>query len=226
LATYLAGSQRGPPNGLVRNGAKTFVDVTPRFSCANKISSNTKHLFHLHRGLQERVVQCFRHAGGTIDPSRPSAWNRKSSMLTRSASIGAGQLVQLQRATFLYKYKNQQVASGRLVNGVPLPLTRMPESRRFNGADFEGKVRPVPELTVSVGISRWHTKIDSFPDATLNVPAPGNAGTVSTLRDVGGEPAAALARLDGIVLGHLRQRLCHRKRKPHGKHLSYRKSIL
>jgi len=72
------------------------------------------------------------------------------------------------------------------VNGVPLAFDQNAGRSTIYGADLEGKVKPVPELTLSAGISLLHTKIDSFPDATINVPAPGNAGTVSTLRDVGG----------------------------------------
>jgi iron complex outermembrane receptor protein len=89
-------------------------------------------------------------------------------------------------ATFLYKYKNQQEASGRLVNGVPLAFDQNAGKSTIYGADLEGKVKPIPELTLSTGISLLHTRIDSFPDATLNVPAPGNAGTVSTIRNVAG----------------------------------------
>jgi hypothetical protein len=81
-------------------------------------------------------------------------------------------------ATFLYKYKNQQEASGRLVNGVPLAFDQNAGKSTIYGADLEGKVKPVPELTLSTGISLLHSRIVNFKRFTINVPAPGNYGTV------------------------------------------------
>jgi iron complex outermembrane receptor protein len=96
--------------------------------------------------------------------------------------------VSFSAATFLYKYKNQQEASGRLVNGVPLAFDQNAGKSTLYGADLEGKVKPVPELTLSLGIALLHTRVDEFNNATINVPilpvatSHGfNPGTASTL---------------------------------------------
>jgi iron complex outermembrane receptor protein len=69
------------------------------------------------------------------------------------------------------------------VNGVPLAFDQNAGKSTIYGADLEGKVKPVPELTLSAGIALLHSRIDEFRNATINVPAPGNAGTVSTICD-------------------------------------------
>jgi iron complex outermembrane receptor protein len=175
-----------PPNGWVQDGAKTFVDVTPRFSLRDKISANTNVYFTYSQGFKSGL---FNASAVPVAPSTKAPELVQPEKLD-SYEIGIksapASWVSFSAATFLYKYKNQQEASGRLVNGVPLAFDQNAGKSTIYGADLEGKVKPVPELTLSTGISLLHTKIDSFPDATLNVPAPGNAGTVSTIRNVAG----------------------------------------
>jgi iron complex outermembrane receptor protein len=185
--TYLAGFfGANPPNGWVQDGAKTFVDVTPRFSLRYKFSSSTNVYFTYSQGFKSGLFNA---------SAMPVAPSTKPPELVEPEKLDAYEIgikstpvnwLSFNAATFLYKYKNQQVASGRLVNGVPLAFDQNAGRSTIYGADLEGKAKPLPELTLSAGISLLHTKIDSFPDATLNVPAPGNAGTISTLRDVGG----------------------------------------
>ena len=185
--TYLAGYfSATPPNGWVQDGAKTFVSTTPRFSLRDKISSNTNIYFTYSEGFKSGL---FNASSVPLAPStQPPELVQPEKLKAYEIGIKSAPTswFSFNAATFLYKYQNQQVASGRLVNGVPLAFDQNAGRSTIYGADLEGKVRPVPELTLSAGISLLHTRIDSFPDATLNVPAPGNAGTVSTLRDVGG----------------------------------------
>ena len=185
--TYLAGfSTPTPPNGWVKDGQKSFVGITPRFSLRDKINSNTNVYFTYSEGFKSGL---FNASSVPVAPSTVPPEYVKPEKL-RSYEIGIksapASWYSFNAAMFLYKYSNQQAASGRLVNGVPLAFDQNAGKSTIYGADLEGKVKPVPELTLSTGISLLHTKIDSFPDASLNVPAPGNAGTVSQLADVAG----------------------------------------
>jgi iron complex outermembrane receptor protein len=175
-----------PPNGWVQDGAKTFVDVTPRFSLRDKISTNTNVYFTYSQGFKSGLFNA---------SSVPVAPSTKAPELVQPEKLDSYEIgiksapaswVSFSAATFLYKYKNQQEASGRLVNGVPLAFDQNAGKSTIYGADLEGKVKPVPELTLSTGIALLHTRVDSFPDATLNVPAPGNAGTVNEVANVAG----------------------------------------
>ena len=176
-----------PPNGWVQDGAKTFVGITPRFSLRDKISANTNVYFTYSQGFKSGLFNA---------SSVPVAPSTKAPELVDPEKLDSYEIgikstpaswVSFSAATFLYKYKNQQEASGRLVNGVPLAFDQNAGKSTLYGADFEGKVKPVPELTLSAGIALLHTRVDEFNNATINVPilpvaANGyNPGTASTL---------------------------------------------
>jgi len=172
-----------PPNGWVQDGAKTFVGITPRFSLRDKISSTTDVYFTYSQGFKSGL---FNASAVPVAPSTKAPELVEPEKLD-SYEIGIksapASWYSFSAATFLYKYKNQQEASGRLVNGVPLAFDQNAGKSTLYGADLEGKVKPVPELTLSAGIALLHSRIDEFRNATINVPAPGNAGTVSTICD-------------------------------------------
>jgi iron complex outermembrane recepter protein len=175
-----------PPNGWVQDGAKTFVSITPRFSLRDKIGANTNVYFTYSQGFKSGLFNA---------SSVPLAPSTTPPELVQPEKLDAYEIgiksapaswYSLSAATFLYKYRNQQEASGRLVNGVPLAFDQNAGKSTLYGADLEGKVKPLPELTLSTGIALLHSRIDEFRNATINVPAPGNAGTISTIRDVTG----------------------------------------
>ena len=185
--TYLAGYfSPNPPDGWVQDGQKSFVGITPRFSLRDRITANTNVYFTYSEGFKSGL---FNASNVPVAPSTVPPEFVKPEKL-RSYEIGIkstpANWYSVNAATFLYKYSNQQVASGELVNGVPLAFDQNAGKSTIYGADIEGKVKPVPELTLSTGISLLHTRIDSFPDASLNVPAPGNAGTVTEVADAAG----------------------------------------
>jgi iron complex outermembrane recepter protein len=185
--TYLAAfNSATPPNGWVHDGSKSFVGITPRFSLRDKINSSTNIYFTYSEGFKSGL---FNASSVPVAPSTVPPGYVKPEKL-RSYEIGIkstpASWYSFNASAFLYKYSNQQVASGELVNGVPLAFDQNAGKSTIYGADLEGTVKPVPELTANAGISLLHTKIDSFPDASLNVPAPGNAGTISQLADVAG----------------------------------------
>ena len=182
---YLAGLfSTTPPNGWVQDqgGSKSFVGVTPRFSVRDKITSDTNVYFTYSQGFKSGL---FNASSVPLAPFSNTAPGYVKPEKLDSYEIGIksapASWYSVNASTFLYKYKNQQVASGELINGVPLAFDQNAGKSTIYGADLEGKVKPLPELTLSSGISLLHTKIDEFNNATLNVPAPGNAGTISEL---------------------------------------------
>jgi iron complex outermembrane receptor protein len=185
--TYLAGFfSETPPNGWVQDGSKSFVGITPRFSLRDKITADTNVYFTYSEGFKSGL---FNASSVPVAPSTVPPGYVKPEKL-RSYEIGIksapANWFSIDAATFLYKYSNQQVASGELINGVPLAFDQNAGKSTIYGADIEARVKPIPEFTMSSGVSLLHTHIDSFPDATLNVPAPGNAGTISEIADVAG----------------------------------------
>ena len=181
-----------PPNGWVQDGAKTFVGVTPRFSLRDKISANTNVYFTYSQGFKSGL---FNASAVPVTPSTKAPELVEPEKLD-SYEIGIksapASWYSFSAATFLYKYKNQQEASGRLVNGVPLAFDQNAGKSTLYGADLEGKVKPVPELTLSLGIALLHSRIDEFRNATINYPAlrdptnpnsPRDNGTTSTVCD-------------------------------------------
>ena len=175
-------SSTTPPNGWTQDGSKTFVGITPRFSLREKITSNTNVYFTYSEGFKSGL---FNASNLPVPPSTKAPEYVKPEKL-KSYEIGIksapASWYSINASTFLYKYTNQQVASGELVNGVPLAIDQNAGKSTIYGADIEGKVKPLTELTLSSGISLLHTRIDEFDNAVLNVPdAPGNAGTISTL---------------------------------------------
>jgi len=181
-----------PPNGWVQDGAKTFVGVTPRFSLRDKISANTNVYFTYSQSFKSGL---FNASAVPVTPSTKAPELVEPEKLD-SYEIGIksapASWYSFSAATFLYKYKNQQEASGRLVNGVPLAFDQNAGKSTIYGADLEGKVKPVPELTLSLGIALLHSRIDEFRNATINYPAlrdptnpnsPRDNGTTSTVCD-------------------------------------------
>ena len=172
--------------------AKTFVGVTPRFSLRDKISANTNVYFTYSQGFKSGL---FNASAVPVTPSTKAPELVEPEKLD-SYEIGIksapASWYSFSAATFLYKYKNQQEASGRLVNGVPLAFDQNAGKSTLYGADLEGKVKPVPELTLSLGIALLHSRIDEFRNATINYPAlrdptnpnsPRDNGTTSTVCD-------------------------------------------
>ena len=146
--TYLAGfsSNTTPPNGWVQDGSKSFVGITPRFSLRDKINSTTNVYFTYSQGFKSGL---FNASSVPVAPSTVAPGYVKPEKLT-SYEIGIKSAPEswysVNAATFLYKYTNQQVASGELVNGVPLAFDQNAGKSTIYGADLEGKVKPVPEL--------------------------------------------------------------------------------
>jgi iron complex outermembrane receptor protein len=185
--TFLADySTETPPGGWTHDGSKAFVRITPRFSVRYKIDSSTNAYFTYSEGFKSGL---FNASSVPLAPSTaPPGLVQPEKLTAYEIGIKSAPATwySFNAATFLYKYSNQQVASGELVNGIPLAFDQNAGRSTIYGADLEGKVRPIREFTMTGGISLLHTRIDSFPSATLNVPAPGNAGTIDEIADVAG----------------------------------------
>ena len=184
---YLAGlSGASPPNGWVQDGQKTFVSTTPRFSLRDKITENTNIYFTYSEGFKSGLFDA---------ASVPEAGTIGTPALVKPEKLRAYEIgikseptkwYNFDAAIFRYKYSDQQLASYHVVDGLPLGTIQNAASSSIYGADLEGNVKPVPQFTFHAGISLLHTKYDSFPDASVNLPAPGNAGNINFPADATG----------------------------------------
>ena len=184
---YLAGlTGTSPPNGWVQDGQKTFVSTTPRFSLRDKITSNTNIYFTYSEGFKSGLFDA---------ASVPLAGTTGTPALVKPEKLKAYEIgikseptrwFNFDAAIFRYKYSDQQLASYHVVNGLPLGTIQNAASSSIYGADLEGTVKPVPEFTLHAGISLLHAKYDSFPNASVNLPAPGNAGNINFPADATG----------------------------------------
>ena len=184
---YLAGlTGTSPPNGWVQDGQKTFVSTTPRFSLRDKITSNTNIYFTYSEGFKSGLFDA---------ASVPLAGTTGTPALVKPEKLKAYEIgikseptrwFNFDAAIFRYKYSDQQLASYHVVNGLPLGTIQNAASSSIYGADLEGNLKPVPEFTIHAGISLLHAKYDSFPNASVNLPAPGNAGNINFPADATG----------------------------------------
>jgi len=175
-----------PPNGWVQDGQKTFVSTTPRFSLRDKITSNTNIYFTYSEGFKSGLFDA---------ASVPIAGTTGTPALVQPEKLRAYEIgiksaptkwYNFDAAIFRYKYSDQQLASYHVVNGLPLGTIQNAASSSIYGADLEGSVKPVPEFTLHAGISLLHAKYDSFPNASVNLPAPGDAGNINSPADATG----------------------------------------
>jgi iron complex outermembrane receptor protein len=177
---YLAGLfGTSPPNGWVQDGQKTFVSTTPRFSLRYRINSNTNIYFTYSEGFKSGLFDAASVplAGTSGTPALVQPEKLKSYEI--GIKSAPARWFNFDAATFRYKYSNQQLAAYHVVNGLPLGTIQNAAASTIYGADLEGNVKPVPQLTLHAGISLLHTQYDSFPNASVNLPAPGDAGNIN-----------------------------------------------
>ena len=186
--TFLGGVyQSTPPGGWNEDATKTFVGTTPRVSLSYKITPDTNAYFTYSEGFKSGAFNAdVVPFVGTNTPPQVVEPERLRSYEFGVKSRPAN-WYSIDSAVFLYKYTNIQVSFAKIVNGVPLGIYQNAASATLYGADIEGMVKPVPEFTFRGGLSLLHTKFDSFPAASVNVPAPDLAGGVLTSRNAAGD---------------------------------------
>jgi iron complex outermembrane recepter protein len=187
--TYLGGAYFAtpPPDLWAPIASKSFHGFTPRLSLRDKLNANTSIYLTYSEGFKSGL---FNAAAVPVPPSTKPPEVVDPEKL-RAFEIGIKSQphswFSYNAAMFMYNYSNQQVASGQIVNGVSLSTTQNAGKSKIYGAEFEANMRPVPEFSLSAGISLLHARIDSFPLAQISVPvAPDNFGTAVVLRDVSG----------------------------------------
>jgi iron complex outermembrane recepter protein len=177
------GSFEIPPTGWVKKGHDTSQGLTPRVSLTYNFNPDTNAYFSYTTGFKSASYNTASAATAPVgaislvDPEKVHAFEVGFKTAPRTwYSFNA--------AAFLYKYKNQQVATNRpscAPNGGPcvnLSTISNAASSTMYGVDLEGTIRVNDNWSVHSGASLLSAKYDKFPFAQVNVPAPGNVGNV------------------------------------------------
>jgi iron complex outermembrane receptor protein len=180
------GTESTNPESSHPFGSKTFVDTTPRAALRYKIDSDTNAYFTYSTGFKSGMYPASEVPSSTTAPGPKYVLPEKVSAYEIGVKTAPQSWYSLNAAAFYYKYIDQQVISYEKVNGIELGVTSNAAASKIYGAELEGVVKPFREFQVRAGISYLHARYSDFPAASVDIPAPGNAGTVSVVRNVTG----------------------------------------
>jgi iron complex outermembrane receptor protein len=175
-----------PPGGWNELATKTFVDTTPRASLRYKVTPDTNVYLTYSEGFKSGVYDAV--STPFVGSNTPPEVVKPEHLRAYEVGVKSepANWITVDSAIFYYKYRDIQVTANELVNGIPLGVYQNAASATLYGADLEGTVKPIPVLTFKGGLSLLHSKFDSFPNASVNVPAPGLAGNVIVTQDAEG----------------------------------------
>lgn len=181
------GTTYGIPDGIWHPfGHKTSTTTTQRVSLRYAVDDATNAYFTYSTGFKSGF---FPASDVGFTPTAPKIKFIKPEHVDAfevGLKSAASNWLNFNLAAFYYKYKDQQVQVQKIVNGVPLSVTENAAGSRSYGAELEAVFRPTPELSVQVGLAYLNARYTDFPDASINVPAPGFVGNVAAKVDAAG----------------------------------------
>jgi iron complex outermembrane recepter protein len=165
---------------------KTFVGWTPRATVRYHLSDATNIYATYNEGFKSGAFDVYTLPA----PGQPATYLKPEKI--RAYEVGMkstpSSRYEINTAAFLYRYTDQQVTAYVNQGGLPLPEDLNAASSTIYGVDIDAKARPVDALVISGGVEWLRAHYDQFPNAILDIPAPGNAGNVSTPGNASGTP--------------------------------------
>lgn len=148
-----------PLNLLPFRDAVTFKKFTPKAAVQWNIDSERMLYASYSRGFK---------SGGFSNPATPPNMVVKPEVLD-NYEIGlkgtVGRMLSFALSGFYYDYKNLQVSSSVLVNGVPITLTTNAANATVKGLELESTLRPASNFSFTAALSYLDGKYDQYTSA-------------------------------------------------------------
>ncbi len=148
-----------PLNLLPFRDKVSFKKFTPKAAIQWNIDSERMVYASYSRGFK---------SGGFSNPATPPNVIVEPEVLD-NYEVGlkgtAGRSLSFALSAFYYDYKNLQVSSSVIANGVPITLTTNAADASVKGAELEATYRPLSNLNFSAAVSYLHGRYDNYPSA-------------------------------------------------------------
>jgi iron complex outermembrane receptor protein len=148
-----------PLNLLPFRDSVSFKKFTPKAAVQWNIDSQRMFYASYSRGFK---------SGGFSNPATPPNVVVEPEVLD-NYEIGlkgnVGRALSFALSAFYYDYKDLQVSSSIIANGVPITLTTNAADASVKGVEFEANYRALPNLNFSGAFSYLDGKYDNYPSA-------------------------------------------------------------
>ncbi|HEY3696227.1 TonB-dependent receptor [Phenylobacterium sp.] len=174
--------------GVVTAHAKaTFHNLSPRAVVRYQFADNSNVYASFSKGYKSGVYSIT----SSPLPIRPE----KISAYEVGLKTDIGPRIRLNAAAYHYDYTDLQVAAFVTVNGASRSILQNAGNVKINGFEAGLEAKVTSELSVNAGLSLLKTKINDFPNASINVPratagVPDNTGNVTLIANIDGNELA------------------------------------
>jgi iron complex outermembrane receptor protein len=173
----------------------SWNSVTPRISVLYELSPQANLYFTFSKGFKSGAFNTASFQSTPVDPEKVTAFEGgiKGDLLSGLNIALSG---------FYQKYKDMQVSS--LQQRPDLSFVQVLEnaaSSSMYGAELSGTWRVTDGFKLSFGGSYLHARYDNFPNAAVNVPAPGGNGLLNVAQDVSDKPMIRAPEFTGNISG-------------------------
>ncbi len=163
-------------------GAARFENVSPRGVVRWEFAPRSNIYFSYTRGFKSGTFNAVA-AAGTRLPAEPEIVDAYE--LGVKARLGAG--ITLEAAAFHYDYRDLQVSTPVVINGVSATTVQNAGQARINGFEATLSARVTNSLTLNATVTLLDTNIRNFNNASVQVPR-----TVGGVQSFNGNVAAVL----------------------------------
>lgn len=131
--------------------------LTPRAVVRYELSNETSIYGSYARGYKAAIYNV---GGNSVDPISPEGIDAFEIGLKHAQSRMSFNI-----SGYYYRYTDQQVTNGVLVNGVPLTRITNAASSNMYGIEADFRYNVTPALTINGSASWSHARFDTFPNA-------------------------------------------------------------
>ncbi|TVV75764.1 TonB-dependent receptor [Sphingomonas solaris] len=154
--------------GLLQNpgpqnpGKDKFRSATPRVVARYELGTDTNVYASYSKGFKSGFIDGIAPLFATIKPEKVDAY--EVGFKTRAGTL------RFDTAAFYYDYKDLQVGSVVVLNGLTQTITANAANAEIYGAEAQLSARPIDGLNLSGGVSYTHARYKDFPNATVSLP--------------------------------------------------------
>jgi iron complex outermembrane receptor protein len=172
--------------GVTNGTDRTWSNVSPRGVVRYEFNDSSNVYFSYTKGFKSGTYNAVT-VTGSILPADPETIDAYEGGV--KATIIPG--VFLNAAVFHYNYKDLQVSTPVLVNGVSATTVQNAGEAHIDGIELALEARVTPQFHLNASANLMKTKMLDFPDASVNIPRTTNGvvtntGNLSVVQDVSG----------------------------------------
>jgi iron complex outermembrane receptor protein len=144
----------------------TFKSWTPRGVVRYQLDDNSNVYASYSKGFKSGLIS-IAYPFNTVDPEKIDAYE-----IGYKTARGRWRL---DTAAYYYNYKNLQVSSLQIINGINTAVTTNAASARIYGSEAQLTAAVVEDFNVSAGVAYTHARYTDFPKASYNGTTPAGA---------------------------------------------------